>query len=166
MNIELQKSLLCSYPNFLRKSADMRPFDERGIECQNGWFELIDQLCSACEDEIEGLIARGLDKNTWPRVSQIKEKFGSLRFRVTGEVSAELREKFSQAEVASLHTCEKCGAPGRLRKERGIHTYCDFCQIEYNASLCAISNGCFTESWDAYLQHRELILTMLASRGG
>lgn len=166
MNIDLQKTLLNRYVKFFRSSADMRPFDERGFECEDGWFEIIDQLSSACETEIEALVADGLDKSQWPRVSQIKEKFGSLRFRATGVVSAELREKFSHAEVASLHTCEKCGAPGRLRKEVGIQTYCDTCQIEYHASLSTKTNGFSIDFWDAYLQHCELIRTMLASRGG
>ena len=143
----------------------MRPFDERGFECEDGWFEIIDQLSSACEAEIEALVVEGFDKSQWPRVSQIKEKFGSLRFRATGVVSAELQEKFSRAEVASLHTCEKCGVPGRLRKQGGIHTYCDSCQRKHNASLSAKTNGFSAVSWDVYLQHHELILTMLASRG-
>ncbi len=142
----------------------MRVFDERGIECEDGWFEIIDQLCSASEDEIEGLIAMGIDKSTWPRVAQIKEKFGSLRFRVTGEASAELRERISHAEVASLHICEKCGAPGRLRKQVGIYTYCNSCHADYKASLATRTIGDSSVSLDVYLKHRELIQTLLASR--
>ena len=164
MNIELQKLLLCRYPNFLRKSADMRPFDERGIECEDGWFEMIDQLCSACEDEIEGLIARGLDKSTWPRVSQIKEKFGSLRFRVTGKVSAGLHHKFSGAEQASLLTCESCGKPGRLRRKNGIRTHCDSCRAQLDARVLARTSTTVESSFTAYLQQRQLVLTMLESR--
>lgn len=166
MNIDLQKTLLDRYMKFFRRSVEMRPFDERGFECDDGWFEIIDQLSSACEAEIEALVAEGLDKSQWPRVSQIKEKLGSLRFRSAGVVSAELREKFSHAEVASLHTCEKCGAPGRLRKEGGIHTYCDSCQAGHNASLSTKTIGFLSVSLDVYLKRRELIRTMLASRAG
>lgn len=166
MNIELQKLLLSSYPNFLRKSAHMRPFDERGIECEDGWFEMIDQLCSACEDEIEGLIARGLDKSTWPRASQIKQKFGSLRFNVTGEVSAELRHSLSGAEQASLLTCESCGKPGRLRRKNGIRTYCDICEAELVAEVLARASTTIDSSFTAYMQQRQLVLTVLASREG
>ena len=110
------------------------PIDERGSECEDGWFEIIDQLSSACEAEIEAL-GDGLENSKWPRVSQIKEKFGSLRFRATGAVSAELRKRFSCAEVASRHICEKCGEPGRLRKKIGLRTYCDSCENAYEASL-------------------------------
>ena len=166
MNIELQKLLLCRYPKFLRKSADMRPFDERGFECQDGWFEMIDQLCSACEDEIEDLIAKGLDKSSWPRVSQIKEKFGSLRFRATGEVSSELRQKFSGAERASLLTCESCGKPGRLRRKNGIRTYCDNCEAELDAGVLASTRTTVNSSFTAYMQQRKLVQTVLELREG
>lgn len=165
MNIDLQKTLLRRYPKFFRISADIRPFDERGFECEDGWFEIIDQLSSVCEVEIEALVAGGLEKSQWPRVAQIKEKFGSLRFRATGSVPTELRERFSCAEIASRQICERCGAPGTLRKKVGIRTYCDSCENANEASLCPQTNNLSTESWDVYQQHRDLIRTMLASRG-
>lgn len=50
----------------------------RGFECGNGWFRLIACLCKALDeavirDEMPPIV-----------VTQVKEKFGSLRFRYRG----------------------------------------------------------------------------------
>src|SRR5450830_1151991 len=105
MNLEMQAELLRRYPMFFRQPAkrlidpdvisglenqlldDVAPFDEHGIECGDGWFALIDRLSRACENEIETLMAQGVPKERWPRIAQIKEKFGSLRFYVRGPLS-------------------------------------------------------------------------------
>ena len=97
---------------------DFAPFDERGIKCGDGWFAIVDCLSRACENEIAMLISQGLDKECWPRVAQIKEEMGGLRFYVNEPVSDELRAKILQAEAdegESFRTCERCGAAGRLR---------------------------------------------------
>lgn len=164
MKVELQEALLHRHPKFFRRSAHIRPFDKRGIECEDGWFELIDQLSTACDHEIEALVASELDESHWPRVGQIKEKFGRLRFRVTGAISAKLRELISRVEEVSLCTCEICGKPGRLRNQAGIHTYCDCCQEVYEDSFHKRDGGTSEAAWTAYLKQRELILHMLAAR--
>ena len=108
----------------------MGPYDEWGIECGDGWFALVDRLCQACESEIEGLIALGVSKERWPRVGQIKEKAGSLRFYLTGPFSEALHEQRTQSEHESRCICEQCGAPGLLRDGRWRKTYCDSCYAQ------------------------------------
>jgi hypothetical protein len=54
-------------------------------------------LSGACENEIEALVDQNVSQEYWPRVAQVKEKLGSLRFYVNGKLSAELREKISEA---------------------------------------------------------------------
>lgn len=79
-----------------------------GIECDNGWYDIIDNLCGEIQDYC--------DKNPEAgqvAASQIKEKFGSLRFYYNGG-SAPIRNLVEQAENLSEHTCETCGAPGKL----------------------------------------------------
>lgn len=133
MQVELQVELLRRYPKFFRKPGkrlvnpevisgcekrlqdDTAPFDERGIECGDGWFALIDRLSRACEFEIEMLISQGVTKECWPRVAQIKEKFGGLRFYVRGQLSDGLWALILKAEAdggESCRTCERCGVPG------------------------------------------------------
>jgi len=117
MQVELQAELLRRYPKFFRKPGkrlvnpeviselekrlqdDTAPFDERGIECGDGWFALIDRLSRACEFEIEMLISQGVTKECWPRVAQIKEKCGGLRFYVRGPLSDGLWALILKAEA-------------------------------------------------------------------
>lgn len=56
--------------------------------------------------------------------SQVKEKFGGLRFYTNGytdEVSGMIR----MAEAMSYRTCEECGSPGRSNSYGWISTLCD-----------------------------------------
>ncbi len=153
MKAELQAELLRRYPKFFRKPGmrlvdpefasdaatslmdDTAPFDVHGIECGDGWFALIDGLSSACEKEIDVLIGQNVAKESWPRVAQIKEKMGGLRFYVNGPLSDPLWAQIRQAEnIESLRTCESCGAPGKRRDGRWRHTYCDPCEVEHGRS--------------------------------
>lgn len=117
MKPDLQTALFCRYPQLFRKPGkrfigpetipdlierlqdDMAPFDERGLECGDEWFPLVDRLSQACELEIEALSFQGVPPECWPRIAQIKEKFGSLRFYVTGPLSDQLRAQILQAEA-------------------------------------------------------------------
>ena len=78
-----------------------------------GWLHLI-------KDMIEELIALGWDKRT----TQVKEKFGGLRFYLETypEGSAEIISKY---EKMSYTLCETCGNPGELRKGSWLFTLCD-----------------------------------------
>ncbi len=114
---------------------DLGPFDQRGVECDDGWFAIINRLSQSCEKEIDDLIAQGVAKEFWPRIAQIKEKFGRLRFYIHGTVSDELLAQIEHAEfVESVSTCESCGGSGEPRQSRRWwHTYCDDCEAEYMA---------------------------------
>ncbi|MFZ2123891.1 MAG: hypothetical protein WA012_08810 [Rhodoferax sp.] len=146
MKPELQSELFRRYPKLFRKPGkrlvdrevisvfdarlqdDNGPFDEHGIECGEGWFNLVDRLSGACESEIERLMAQGVPTEGWPRIAQIKEKMGGLRFYVNGPLSDDLRTQILKVEnIESLHTCERCGSPGKLRDGRWQHTYCNTC---------------------------------------
>jgi len=131
MDIKLQEILFLRYPKlFRRHEVPDAPIDERGIECGDGWFALVERLASAGEAEIVALQAQGVPPSAWPRVAQIKEKFGSLRFYLDGNCS----EQFSQliretADRLSVTVCEECGMPGQLRNgRRYVRTTCDACE--------------------------------------
>ena len=87
-----------------------------------GWVPILDRLAT-------DLITMGWDGS----MSQIKEKFGSLRF-YANEVGVpdELHEAFSEriikAELESQTTCETCGEAGTLRTVGWHKTLCDVCQ--------------------------------------
>ena len=84
------------------------------FDVQVGWYPLIKNL-------INELINLGWDK----QVTQVKEKFGGLRFYINGG-SDEIYNKITEAEKLSHETCELCGEKGELRtKIRWFTTLCD-----------------------------------------
>ena len=84
------------------------------FDVQVGWYPLIKNL-------IDELITLGWDK----QVTQVKEKFGGLRFYINGG-SDEIYNKITEAEKLSHETCELCGKKGELRtKIRWFTTLCD-----------------------------------------
>jgi ribosomal protein L3 len=46
-------------------------------------------------------------------VTQVKEKFGGLRFYI-GTGTPEIWNRISQAETESEETCQTCGKPGKI----------------------------------------------------
>lgn len=85
----------------------------RGIETGDGWLTLIDALCTQLQWET--------DHNGAAQVvaTQVKEKFGTLRFRAR-EFSDRQRAIVSLAEEMSGRICELCGAPGSRADIRGV----------------------------------------------
>ena len=148
MSPDLQAELIQRYPKFFRSpglqlsevdsedtpedrlESNEGPFDHYGIECGDGWYAAVDRLCQACEFEIEALIGKGVAQESWPRVVQIKEKAGTLRFYLAGQATEALRSQIQLAETESRSTCEQCGKPGLLRDGRWRKTQCDACYAQ------------------------------------
>jgi hypothetical protein len=79
-----------------------------------GWYKLVKEL-------IEDLIELGWDRS----VSQVKEKFGSLRFYIPSG-SDEMHDRINKAEDDSYFICEVTGLPGEVRPDLGWwRTLCD-----------------------------------------
>lgn len=90
-----------------------------GFECNNGWYDIVDELC--------GKIQKYIDENSVENlyVAQIKEKFGGLRFYVAGGDSA-IHGFIAEAERKSFTTCEMCGEEGKNRDLDGwLMTLCE-----------------------------------------
>jgi hypothetical protein len=82
-----------------------------------GWFPIIKEL-------IEDLITLGWNK----QITQVKEKFGGLRFYIN-EGTDEIYDRITEAERKSYTICEVTGKPGELRKDIGW--YRTLCEEEY-----------------------------------
>ncbi len=81
-----------------------------GFECGPGWTDLLDAGFIWLHE-----IA---SRHEWAP-SQIKQKFGTLRFYWYGDLPDLGDEIISAAEHISAHICEMCGAPGQIRKDGG-----------------------------------------------
>ncbi|MEX3897837.1 hypothetical protein [Paraburkholderia sp. BR10954] len=91
-------------------------FASWGFECADGWFDLIDVLCAT----LQNATANGA-----PQVvaTQVKEKFGVLRFYANGH-NAVQEGMIELAEMISARLCEVCGNRGRVIRDQWIRTRC------------------------------------------
>lgn len=124
MSPELDKKLCEKYPKiFVNRNGDPKETSMCwGIECGDGWYDLIDRLC----DNLQWNTDRNNRNGRYPQVVavQVKEKFGDLRFYV--ERANDVQDAvISFVESLSHHTCDVCGAKGKTRQEGWITTRCD-----------------------------------------
>lgn len=91
-----------------------------GLEVGDGWIQLLDGLCADLARVIE---AQGLNGFV---VTQVKEKFGGLRFYTQGG-NAETQDLVNAAQDASWGICEQCGKLGKTRGAVAVFTACDEC---------------------------------------
>lgn len=128
MEEELQQQLFEKYPAIFREKDLPMTHTAMcwGIACGDGWYEIIDTLC--------GWLTT-LEKFTGAQVeaTQVKEKFGSLRFHygiancsITDMVFPVIKEMVSFIELYSEEICERCGQSGKLSKKAGwLKTLCE-----------------------------------------
>jgi hypothetical protein len=88
-----------------------------GFWCPPGWLPLVAGLSLAIE-------ALARDMPDPPRVAQVKEKFGGLRFYMS-HGHDDIFALIDTAEAASFHVCQECGSPGQLRPGSWLKTLCD-----------------------------------------
>lgn len=165
MSPELEQKLIAKYPTLYRETS-MSPQSSCmafGFEVGDGWYDLLEILSEALTytyttsievDEEDGKII-GIKPYEWNKekaryfyqvepptviATQVKEKFGSLRFYYKlefSETNKALSEKYAElkevnkryadyidgtihfAETASYFTCEKTGKKGELMVRRG-----------------------------------------------
>lgn len=124
MNPELDKQLCDKYPKiFANRHADMRSTAMCwGFECGDGWYDLIDRLCSNLQFNTDHNSHTGV----YPQViaTQVKEKFGGLRFHVESATDVQYAV-ISFAETLSGNVCDVCGKPGKRGGSGWIRTRCD-----------------------------------------
>ena len=132
MRFELEKILFTKYPKiFEQKDNSMdRTCMCWGIECGDGWYELIDDLCGTIQhyiDSVEFYRGGGWVKPKQIKAVQVKEKFGTLRF-YTDIRDERVEGMISVAEYRSSTTCERCGSRNNVTQSEGwIVTLCNEC---------------------------------------
>ena len=164
MRKELDEALCAKYPLIFKdRKANMQVTAMCwGLECGDGWYNIIDVLCGMLTSDYRHAQSRyesikdkvgqptfgfkdngdpvgkiitqelideakaKLDEETLkvPVASQVKEKFGGLRFYVNGATDKHWNY-ISIAENFSYRTCEQCGAPGKTYTDGWHTTLCD-----------------------------------------
>ena len=104
MSTELTQRLVARHPALLAMPEDS-VVPQRGVECGDGWHDLIDEARTAIEKHCASINTKP------PGVLQIKEKLGLLRvyFRPYDDVIGSI---LHAAERNSAMSCEQCGRPG------------------------------------------------------
>ena len=103
-------------------------FLSEGFQCGPGWYPLIERLSADIAAILDEMPLEAF------RVLQVKQKFGGLRFRVTGS-NERILNRIAQAQVEAAHTCEGCGRTSRIRSiDMWLTTGCESC-VERTRSL-------------------------------
>jgi hypothetical protein len=157
MRKELDEALCVKYPLIFKdRNADMRTTAMCwGLECGDGWYNIIDVLCGLLTSEYRGAKSRyeylietgvgnvlyGTKTVTQEAIDEAKAKLDEETLKVP--VAIQVKEKFgglrfyvqaatdkhynyiSFAESMSYRTCESCGADGKTYTDGWHTTLCD-----------------------------------------
>jgi hypothetical protein len=139
MNQELQDQLFEKYPDlFENKNKSIQESCMAwGIECNNGWYELLSSVCWRISQHEKNIVDRIRIRNKAGKANdqsdldyipvkfdQIKEKFGGIRIYYTGGDDY-VRGVVSLADEMSYKICEVCGNAGKPNKGGWISVLCD-----------------------------------------
>jgi hypothetical protein len=138
---EFDKYMCIKYPDIfkMRNALPMETGMCWGFCIDGGWYDLVDKLC---EDFSAIQRATGI----MITATQVKEKFGGLRFYIDIDYNSDDKEfcnswyriiydRIYEAEKESFRTCEKCGSYGQIRSGRWIRTLCDECNEKKNEKI-------------------------------
>ena len=149
MNKELQDKLMEKYPKIFYKGIDSNKTVTcmyLGIECHNGWYDLLDALCFNIQEHCNNenlryivetdkykFVVEGDPDYVQVIVAQIKEKMGTLRFYVDGGDKT-TEGMIRMAESMSSRLCELCGNSATTNRDSGwLHTTCAACNLKRHA---------------------------------
>jgi hypothetical protein len=157
MRKELDEALCAKYPLIFKdRNADMRTTAMCwGLECGEGWYNIIDTLCGLLTSDYRGAKSRydhlmevGVDNVLYGTKTVTQEALDESKAKLDEEtlkvpVAVQVKEKFgglrfyvqaatdkhyqyiSFAESMSYRTCESCGAPGKTYTDGWHTTLCD-----------------------------------------
>jgi hypothetical protein len=157
MKKELDESLCARYPLIFKDRHENMQVTAMcwGLECGDGWYNIIDTLCGLLTYEYRsaknryehlmevgvGGVLYGTKKVTQEDIDEAKTKLDDETLKVP--VAVQVKEKFgglrfyvqaatdkhyqyiSFAESMSYRTCEECGAPGKTYTDGWHTTLCD-----------------------------------------
>ena len=145
MNEKLQNDLVLAYPKIFKNVGGDKTVTcmHWGIECHDGWYDIIDSLCFKIQYHCNVVNTRYIpttDKYQFilendPEyvqvvAAQVKEKMGTLRFYVDGG-DATTEGIIQMAEAMSSRICELCGSPAKTNRDSGwMHTTCTTCNLK------------------------------------
>jgi len=118
MKKELEDKFVERWPKWFDVKGDLRhTLMGFGFECGDGWFDLLWNLC----EKLDSVVPDNFE------VLQVKEKFGGLRFYISGGTDA-VYDLINAAEVESERICELCGKIAKVQEDSGwLRALCAEC---------------------------------------
>jgi len=131
MNRENSRKIMEDFPEYFKYIDDIRTsLMVFGFSCDDGWFELIYNLCRDIKPHYDKLPYRQKEDFF---IIQVKEKYGGLSFYTSHLISKEVSDLIDKAEYASYHICEICGKEGSLSVRSGWYkTLCEEHRKEFD----------------------------------
>jgi len=127
MSPEKSQQLMSIYPDLFDLGNECNLVTMFGFDCGDGWFDILKECIEGIKDELEMNPWYVDEWNSSPKVTQIKEKYGTLSFYMT-VVNDAICDIIDRAEYKSSVICEECGKPGNIKcKSSWYITICDEC---------------------------------------
>jgi hypothetical protein len=101
----------------------------QGFSVGDGWYNIIYRLSTKIKSIVSSIPGEGVDPKEYC-ASQVKEKFGGLRFYMHNS-TMDIEEAIREAEEETARTCETCGNPGTLNEGGWLMTLCGECREQY-----------------------------------
>lgn len=115
------------------KYPDLFDGQDIGLWVDEGWHHIIFSLCRQINAWVKFVNNDPKREKIDVKISQIKEKFGGLRFYYDGG-DQYVAGMVQMAEIWASHTCEVCGERGTSRSGGWIKTLCDVHDKERKAA--------------------------------
>lgn len=127
------EDIINKYPKIFQ-SYEGNPDNVNWYGVPDGWLPIIDKLCGAIQDYIDNTkryIDGELKTPTQVVCTQMKEKFGGLRFYIEGGDDF-VEGMINMAEFMCDNTCDECGSEEDLGVTKGwISVKCRTCVMKH-----------------------------------
>lgn len=133
MTPELEDKLVRTFPLTFMHVHKRKGLQESlmgfGIEHDNGWYDIVWNMCSKLEPLIQKWIDENPAEEDHPAMLQMKEKYGTARYYLSYGTD-EMYTITDEAERATETTCEQCGEPGTICGVSWLYTLCEKHRLE------------------------------------
>lgn len=127
------EELINKYPKIFEDYED-NPDRVNWYGLPKGWISVMDKLCGCIQSYIDNHVTYTKDGKYRPQqvtCSQMKEKFGGLRFYTNGHDQV-VEGMISMAEHMCYNTCDECGSEEDLGVTSGwVSVKCRKCIISH-----------------------------------